>query len=67
MRHFDYDWDLYPDKIVLDSELNIDKLGWRHGDCFKVINIDGRAMLVKLDPLVKFIEEGRRNETNNME
>jgi hypothetical protein len=67
MKHYDYDWDLEPDRIILDKELNIDKLGWRHGDCFKVINIDGRAMLVKLDPLVKFIEEGRRNETNNME
>ena len=67
MRHYDYEWDLEPDRIILDKELNIDKLGWRHGDCFKVINTDGRAMLVKLDPLVKFIEEGRRNETNNME
>ena len=55
MRHFDYDWDLYPDKIVLDSELNIDKLGWRHGDCFKVTNINGRAMLVKLDPVEQFV------------
>jgi hypothetical protein len=62
MRHFDYDWDLYPDKIILDEELNIDKLGWRHGDCFKVTNVNGRAMLVKLDPVVKFIEEGLRNE-----
>jgi hypothetical protein len=62
MRHFDYNWDLYPDKIILDEELNIDKLGWRHGDCFKVTNVNGRAMLVKLDPVVKFIEEGLRNE-----
>jgi len=62
MRHFDYEWDLYPDRIILDEELNIDKLGWRHGDCFKVTNVNGRAMLVKLDPVVKFIEEGLRNE-----
>ena len=61
MKHYDYDWDLEPDRIILDKELNIDKLGWRHGDCFKVINTDGRAMLVKLDPVVKFIEEGLRN------
>jgi hypothetical protein len=60
MRHYDYEWDLEPDRIILDKELNIDKLGWRHGDCFKVINIDGQAMLVKLDPVVKFIEEGLR-------
>jgi hypothetical protein len=60
MRHFDYEWDLYPDRIILDEELNIDRLGWQHGDCFRVINVDGRAMLVKLDPVVKFIEEGLR-------
>ena len=60
MKQYDYEWDLEPDRIILDKELNIDALGWRHGDCFKVINTDGRAMLVKLDPLVKFIEEGLR-------
>jgi hypothetical protein len=60
MRHFDYDWDLEPGYIKFDPELNIDKLGWKHGDCFKITNVDGRAMLVKLDPVVKFIEEGLR-------
>ena len=61
MRHFDYDWDLGPGYIKFDPELNIDKLGWKHGDCFKITNVDGRAMLVKLDSVVKFIEEGLRN------
>jgi hypothetical protein len=60
MKHYDYDWDLEPWGIKFDPELNIDKLGWNAGDCFKIKNVDGRAMLVKLDPLVKFIEEGLR-------
>ena len=60
MRHFDYDWVLEPGYIKFDPELNIDKLGWKHGDCFKITNVDGRAMLVKLDRVVKFIEEGLR-------
>jgi len=60
MRHYDYEWDLEPWGIILDPELNIDKLGWHAGDCFKIKNVDGRAMLVKLDPVVKFIEEGLR-------
>jgi len=60
MRHYDYDWDLEPWGIVFDSELNIDKLGWKHGDYFKITNINGRAMLVKCDPLVKFIKEGEK-------
>ena len=67
MRHFDYDWDLNPWGIKFDPELNIDKLGWKHGDCFKIKNVDCQAMLVKLDPVVKFIEEGLRNETSNLE
>jgi len=56
MKHFDYDWDLNPWGIVFDPELNIDKLGWRHGDCFKITNVNGRAMLVKLDPVEQFFK-----------
>ena len=54
MRHYDYDWDLEPEYIKFDKELNIDKLGWKHGDLFKITNVDGRAMLVKLDPVEQF-------------
>ena len=32
MRYYDYEWDLEPNRILLDAELNIDKLGWRQGD-----------------------------------
>ena len=55
MRHFDYEWDLEPGWIKFDPELNIDKLGWQHGDLFKITNVDGRAMLVKLDLVEKFV------------
>jgi hypothetical protein len=55
MRYIDYSWDLEPNRILFDEELDIDKLGWRHGDCFKVTNINGRAMLVKLDPVEQFV------------
>ena len=54
MRHYDYDWDLEPEYIKFDPELNIDALGWRAGDCFKITNVDGCAMLVKLDPVEQF-------------
>jgi hypothetical protein len=39
MKYFDYDWDLHKDRIVLDRELDIDKLEWRAGDHFEVRNI----------------------------
>ena len=54
MLHFDYEWDLHPDRIILDSELNTDKLGWQSGDYFKFINVNGRQMLVKVDPVEMF-------------
>jgi hypothetical protein len=60
VKYYDYDWDVNPEYIILDKELNIDKLGWKAGDCFVVQNIDGRAMLRKLDPLEKFIKEGEQ-------
>ena len=60
MKYIDYDWDVSPERIVLDRELNIDKLGWKAGDCFIVQNINGRAMLRRLDPLEKFIKEGEQ-------
>ena len=61
MKHYDYDWDLEPWGIKFDPDLNIDKLGWRHGDYFRVTNVDGQAMLVKVDPVVKFIKDGVKN------
>jgi len=60
MKHYDYDWDLSPEGIILDKELDIDALGWQHGDYFKVTNINGTAMLIKVDPLVKFLKDGER-------
>jgi hypothetical protein len=54
MRYFDYDWDLNPWGIKFDNELDIDKLGWKGGDCFKITNVNGQAMLVKLDPVEQF-------------
>jgi len=56
MRHYDYDWDLEPEGIKFDKELDIDKLGWKTGDYFKITNVDGTAMLVKVDKLVAFTE-----------
>jgi len=61
MRHYDYDWDLETWGIKFDPELNIDALGWQAGDCFKVVNRDGRSMLVKLDPVEQFVKGHKVN------
>jgi hypothetical protein len=54
MRHIDYDWDLAPWGITFDPELDIDKLGWQGGDYFKITNVNGKAMLLKVDPVEVF-------------
>lgn len=58
MLHIDYSWDLDPDRIVLDDELNTDKLGWKGGDYFRFVNIDGKQMLVKVGDVEKFLIRG---------
>jgi hypothetical protein len=62
MKYYDYEWDLEPQRILLDVELDVDKLGWRAGDYFQVKNVNGRAMLVKVDPLEKFLKDGEKHE-----
>jgi hypothetical protein len=62
MLYVDYTWDLESNRILLDQELDIDRLGWQGGDYFQVKNVNGRAMLVKVDPLVKFLKDGENHE-----
>ena len=62
MLHYDFDWDLSANGIVLDPELNIDKLGWKGGDYFKLVNVNGKVMLRKVDALEKFLKDGEQNE-----
>ena len=56
MLHLDYDWDLSPNGIKFDPELNIDKLGWKAGDHFMIVNLNGNVMLKKVEPVVAFVK-----------
>lgn len=60
MLYVDYSWDLNPNGIILDEELNTDKLGWKGGDYFKFVNVNGRQMLIKVDDLERFIINGAK-------
>ena len=62
MKYSGYDWDLSPDKLIFDPELNLNKLDWKAGDHFKLMNIDGMLQLVKLDPIVIFTEGYTQND-----
>ncbi len=62
MLYFDYNWNLGPGYIVPDDELNTDQLGWQAGDLWEMIEVNGKLRLHKVDPLVKFIVNGVRDE-----
>lgn len=56
MFHLGYNWDILPSGIILDEELNVQALGWRPGDYFKLVEVNGKLQLTKVDPLVKFVQ-----------
>jgi len=59
MLYLDYNWDLTPHMIIPDPELDTDHLQWKPGDYWRVVELkSGKKALVKLDPLVKFIDDG---------
>ena len=62
MNYYGYEWDISSTRILLDSELNTDRIGWNFGDYFKLINRNGRAVLVRVDPLEKFLDDGTKND-----
>jgi hypothetical protein len=58
VKYVDYGWDLTKDGIIFDDELDISRLEWHEGDYFVLKKIDGKNMLVKVSPLVKFLKDG---------
>jgi hypothetical protein len=61
MHFIGYDFSLTREGIKLDEELNLDRLGWKGGDIFRLENINGRVMLRKIDPVEKFLIDGEQN------
>jgi hypothetical protein len=46
---------------LLDEEFNSDKLGWKGGDLFKLVNRNGRQMLIKVEPIEAFVRGYKPN------
>lgn len=55
MLYFDYTWDLTPNTIMPDPELNTDQLNWKAGDYFQVHEHNGKKFLRRVDPMVQFV------------
>ncbi len=55
MRYYDYIWDLNPDQLILDQELNTEKLGWKLGDVFLLVEgANNQKYLRKMSVLERF-------------
>lgn len=54
MLYLEYTWDINSHRILLDEEFDSDKLGWKGGDLFKFVNVNGRQMLIKIDEVEQF-------------
>jgi len=61
----DYIWDISDSGIALDNRFEVEKLGWKPGDYFKLALIEGQLRLVKVDDLEKFIIKGKDHEAND--
>ena len=55
MKYVDFDWEMDAMGIRLDSDLDVEKLGWKENDYFKLIRVDNKLQLVKVDEIEKFI------------
>jgi hypothetical protein len=62
MRYCDYSWNLHDWGIQLDEEIDAEKLAinhsWAEGDYFKLVKRNNTMIMVKVDPLVKFLDDG---------
>jgi len=54
MFYIDYQWDVYPSRLVLDRDFNIKNAGWKEGEYFKMVFKDGRHQFEKIDPVEQF-------------
>ena len=59
-RHYHQEWDISSTRLLLDADFNTDNLGWKFGDYFRLIEKNGRAVMVKVDPLEKFLNDGTK-------
>ena len=55
MKYIDFDWEMDALGIRLDTDLDVEKLGWKENDYFKLIKVEDKLQLVKVEEVEKFI------------
>lgn len=55
MKYIDFEWEMNAWGIRLDSEIDVYKLGWKENDCFKLVRVDDKLQLVKVEEVEKFL------------
>jgi hypothetical protein len=59
MIYIDYTWDLSSTLIIPDQEIDTKQLNWQAGDYWQMVEQNGKIFLRKVDPMVKFLIEGK--------
>jgi hypothetical protein len=57
MKYVDFNWEMDAMGIRLDTDLDVQKLGWKENDYFKLIKVDEKLQLVKVDEVEKFLRK----------
>lgn len=48
MYFLEYTWELFDHGIIFDAEIDTDEIGWKEGDHFELVKVDGRSRLIKI-------------------
>lgn len=62
MRYYDYIWDLNPDQLILDKELDTNKLGWKNGDVFVLVEGQNSQKYLRRMSVLERFTRGIANE-----
>lgn len=60
--YYDYIWDLNPDQLILDRELNTEKLGWQTGDVFVLVEGSNKQKYLRKMSVLERFTRGLSNE-----
>lgn len=54
-KYIDFDWEMDAMGLRLDTDLDVEKLGWKENDYFKLVRVGDKLHLVKVEEIEKFI------------